>query len=65
MLSFILIDDRANAGKPIEAFLLNNYFLVLRLPHFGLDRYAALLRQVDVEDTSALRQILKNMERFG
>ena len=65
VLSFILIDDTANAGKPIEDVLLNNHFLVSKLPHFGLDRYVALLRQVEVEDTAGLRQILKNMERFG
>lgn len=65
VFSFILIDDTANAGKPIEDFLLNNHFLLSKLPHFGLDRYAALLRQVEVEDLAGLRQILKNMERFG
>jgi hypothetical protein len=65
VFSFILIDDTANAGRPIEDFLLNNHFLVSKLPHFGLDRYSALLRQVEVEDAAGLRQILKNMERFG
>ncbi len=65
VFAFILIDDTANAGRPIEDFLLNNHFLVSKLPHFGLDRYANLLRQVEVEDTAGLRQILRNMERFG
>jgi hypothetical protein len=65
VFAFILIDDTANAGRPMEDFLLNNHFLVSKLPHFGLDRYAALLRQVDVEDVPDLRQILRNMERFG
>jgi hypothetical protein len=65
IFAFILIDDTANAGRPIEDFLLNNHFLVSKLPHFGLDRYAALLRQVEVEDAAGLRQILRNMERFG
>lgn len=65
VFSFILVDHLANAGKPIEEFLLTNYFLISRLPHFSLDRYASLLRQVDVEDESDLRQILKHMERLG
>ena len=65
IFSFILIDDTANAGRPIEDFLLNNHFLISKLPHFGLDRYATLLKQVEVEDAAGLRQILKNMERFG
>jgi hypothetical protein len=65
VFSFILIDDAANAGRQVEDFLLNNHFLVSKLPHFGLDRYTALLRQVGVEDAAELRQILKNMERYG
>lgn len=65
VFSFILIDDTANAGRPIEDFLLNNHFLISKLPHFELDRYVALLRQVEVEDSAGLRQILRNMERFG
>lgn len=65
VFSFILIDHFANAGKPIEEFLLTNHFLISRLPHFSMDRYISLLRQVDVEDQADLRQIVKNMERLG
>lgn len=65
VFSFILIDHAANAGRPIEEFLLTQHFLVSTLPHFSLDRYAALLRQVEVENTADLRQIVKNMERLG
>lgn len=65
VFSFILVDHTANAGKPIEEFLLSNHFLISQLPHLSLDRYANLLRQVDVEDEGDLRQILKNMERLG
>jgi hypothetical protein len=65
LFSFVLIDHAANAGKPIEEFLLGEHFFISKLPHFSLDRYAALLRQVDVEDTAALRSVLKNMERLG
>jgi hypothetical protein len=65
VFSFVLIDHLANAGKPIEEFLLTSHFLISRLPHFSMDRYISLLRQVDVEDEGDLRQIVKNMERLG
>jgi hypothetical protein len=65
VFSFVLIDHLANAGKPIEEFLLTHHFLISRLPHFSMDRYINLLRQVDVEDEGDLRQIVKNMERLG
>jgi chromosome condensin MukBEF MukE localization factor len=63
--SFVLIDHAANAGKQIEEFLLSEHFFIPKLPHFTLDRYAALLRQVDIEDSAAVRLVLKNMERLG
>jgi hypothetical protein len=65
VFSFILIDYADNTGKPIEEFLLNQHFFISRLPHLSLDRYAALLRQVEIEDAAGLRKILKNMERLG
>jgi hypothetical protein len=65
VFSFILIDHLANAGKPIEEFLLTNHFLISRLPHFSMDRYKSLLGQVNVENEGDLRQIVKNMERLG
>ncbi len=65
VFSFVLIDHAANAGRPIEEFLLNQHFFISKLPHFSLDRYAALLRQVEVEDAAGLRQILRHMERLG
>jgi hypothetical protein len=65
VFSFILIDYTANSGKPIEEYLLTNHFLISRLPHFSMDRYKGLLRQVEVEDEAGLRLILKSMERLG
>ncbi len=65
VFSFILVDHAANAGRPIEDYLLNQHFLISKLPHFSLDRYAALLRQVEVEDSAGLRTVLKHMERLG
>jgi|SRR5438132_5270470 len=65
LFSFILIDYIANTGKAIEESLFGEHFLISRLPHFSLERYSALLQQVDVEDSPDLRQILRNMERLG
>ena len=65
VFSFILVDHAANAGRPIEDYLLNQHFLISRLPHFSLDRYATLLRQVDVDDDAGLKAILKRMEHLG
>jgi hypothetical protein len=65
VFSFIFIDYAANQGRPIEEYLLAQHFLVSKLPHFSLDRYAAMLRQVEIEDFAGLRQVLKNMERYG
>ena len=49
----------------IEDHLLNQHFLISKLPHFSLDRYVSLLRQVEVEDPAGLRTLLKHMERLG
>ncbi len=65
VFSFILIDHAANQGRSIEEFLFNRHFLISKLPHFSLDRYAALLRQVEVEDTASLRPVLRHLERLG
>jgi len=65
VFSYILIDHIANLGRPIEEYLLGQHFLVSKLPHFTLDRYVAMLRQVEIDDVDGLRQVLKNMERYG
>jgi len=65
VFSYIIIDYAANQGRPIEEFIFGQNLLVTALPHFTLDRYAALLRQVDVHDLPDLRTLLKHMERIG
>ena len=64
VFSFILIDDAANAGKPIEEFVFTTHFFISRLPHFSLDRYTALLRQVGVANSAGLRPILQRMKEL-
>lgn len=65
VFAYILIDHAANQGELIEEFILGRDFLLSALPHFSLDRYAALLRQVDVHDTADLKRILEHLDRIG
>jgi hypothetical protein len=65
VFSYILIDHAANQGRPIEEFIFGQNFLLTALPHFTLDRYTALLRQVEVHDVADLKAVLKHMERIG
>lgn len=65
VFSYILVDHAANQGMSIEEFILGQNFLVSGLPHFTLERYAALLRQVDVLDAGDLHRILDHLERLG
>ena len=63
--SFILVDHVANQGHSIEEHLLGRQFLLSQLPHFTLDRYKDILRQVGVEDDNDLRLVIKNLARVG
>lgn len=65
VFSYILIDHAANQGRPIEEFIFGENFMLSTLPHFNLDRYLALLRQVDVHDANDVENLLKHMERIG
>jgi len=65
VFSYIFVDHAANQGRPIEEFIFGQNFLVTSLPHFNLDRYTALLRQVDVHDVKGLETVLRHMERIG
>lgn len=65
VFSYILIDHAANQGRSIEEFIFGQNFLLTTLPHFELDRYKALLRQVDVHEVKDLENLLKHMERIG
>ena len=65
VFSYILIDHAANQGTPVEEFVMGQNFLMSKLPHFSLDRYVTLLRQVDVEDLSDIKLLLGHMDRIG
>ena len=65
IFSYILVDHAANQGRPIEEFVFGQNFLISSLPHFAFDRYAALLRQVEIHDPKGLETILQQMKRIG
>jgi hypothetical protein len=65
IFSYILVDHAANQGQPIEDFIFGQNFLISSLPHFSFDRYAALLRQVEIHDARGLETILQQMKRIG
>lgn len=65
VFAYILVDHAANQGQPVEEFVLGRNFLFSTLPHFGLERYAMLLREVDVQDEADLRRVIDHMERVG
>jgi chromosome condensin MukBEF MukE localization factor len=65
VFAYILIDHAANAGQPLEKHLFDHHFLLSELPHLSSDRYAELLRQMEIEGEGKLRQVLRNMENLG
>ncbi len=65
VFAYVLVDYAANQGQPIEEYILGHNFLASTLPHFSLERYQALLRQVDVMDATDLHRILDHLERLG
>jgi len=65
IFSYILVDFAANQGRPIEEYIFGQNFLISTLPHFAFDRYAALLRQVEIHDAKGLETILQQMKRIG
>lgn len=65
IFSYILVDYAANQGRPIEEFVFGQNFLISSLPHFAFDRYAAMLRQVEIHDAKGLESILQQMRRIG
>jgi hypothetical protein len=65
VFSYVMVDHSANQGRSIEEFIFGQNFLLTALPHFALDRYAALLRQVEMYDMNDLATLLNHMERIG
>lgn len=65
IFSYIMVDHAANQGQPLEEYIFGPNFLISSLPHFAFDRYASLLRQVEIHDVKGLETILQQMKRIG
>jgi hypothetical protein len=65
VFSFILIDHLASEGRSIEEAIMTERFLIPALPHFSLDRYRDLLREVKVTDVKGLGEVIAHMAKIG
>jgi len=62
---FVLIEDLADRGDPVEETLMTRRFRVADLPHLVGDRYRRLMREAGVSTPADLDHALRTMERFG
>jgi len=62
---FILVEDLADKGQPVERALFGGPIRFADLPHFQAERYQQLMREVDVPTPADLVKLVKSMERYG
>jgi len=65
LFMFILVDDLAGRGAPIEETIMAHEFAMNELPHLTAERYAMLMKDGGMADHEALEKLLKRMERLG
>lgn len=65
VFSYILVDHASSSGRTIDDFFFSQHFIVTHLPHFNLDRYRDLLKQVDVRDVAGLKRVLHSMKALN
>jgi len=65
LVCYILVDHYASQGQSIEEAIMGHSHLVRNLPHFALDRYAKLMREVDIPDRDTLESVLDSMGKIG
>ena len=65
VFSYILVDDTANRGLPVEATLLTTTLALPDLPHLSLDSYRARLAQVNIFDLGGLRDVVNHLKGLG
>ena len=65
LVCFILVDHYASQNQSIEEAVMGHSHLVRNLPHFALDRYAKLMREVDIPDRDSLEGVLESMAKIG
>lgn len=65
VFAYILVDDTANRGLPVEATLLTTTLALPDLPHLSLDSYRARLAQVNIFDQGDLRDVVNHLKGLG
>ena len=62
---FILIEALSDQGEPVVDSLMTRTFSISELPHLKSARYRSYLKEAGAVDEDALRNILRQLERFG
>ncbi len=62
---FILIEALSDQGEPVVDSLMTRTFAVPDLPHLKSARYRAYLKEAGALNEDDLRNILRQLERFG
>lgn len=62
---FIMVENIADRGLPVEETLMTGSFAVDDLPHFSSDRYRSLMREADIATPEQLSNVISHLERHG
>lgn len=62
---FLLIENLADRGEPVEETLMTRRFRLADLPHLVGDRAAGLMAEAGVSSAAELEQTVRSLERFG
>jgi hypothetical protein len=62
---FILVENLADRGLPIEDTLMSSTFAADDLPHLTGDRYRELMREAEVTSVEQLGGIILGLDRYG
>lgn len=62
---FIMVENIADRGLPVEDSLMTGSFAIADLPHFSSDRYRSLMREADVATPEQLANVISSLERHG
>ncbi len=62
---FILIEDIADRGDPVEETLMSRHFRYADLPHLAGQRYRQLMREAGMTEPGNVENLVQAMERFG
>jgi hypothetical protein len=62
---FVLVEDMADKGDPVEETLMSRHFRYSDLPHLTGQRYRQLMREAGMTEPGHIEHLLQAMERFG